>query len=61
MILISHNMEHVMELCDYAFVMRQGKVVGRGKPTPENHQKLVSMIMGASASATANTIQPEGD
>ncbi|MFZ1179437.1 MAG: ATP-binding cassette domain-containing protein [Mycobacterium sp.] len=60
-ILISHNMEHVMELCDYAFVMRQGKVVGRGNPTPENHQKLVSMIMGASASATANTIQPEGD
>jgi D-xylose transport system ATP-binding protein len=46
-ILISHNMEHVMELCDYAFVMRQGKVVGHATPTPENHQKLVSMIMGA--------------
>jgi len=54
-----------MELCNYAFVMRQGKVVDRGKHTPENHQKLVSMIMGASApataSATAKTVQPEGD
>jgi D-xylose transport system ATP-binding protein len=54
-ILISHNMEHVMELCDDAFVMRLGRVVGRATPTPENHQQLVSMIMGASASTPAPT------
>lgn len=54
-ILISHNMEHVMELCDDAFVMRQGRLVGRAEPTPENHQTLVSMIMGASANTQSST------
>lgn len=55
-ILISHNMAHVMELCDDAFVMRQGRIVGRATPTPENHQQLVSMVMGASASTTVSPV-----
>jgi ABC-type sugar transport system ATPase subunit len=54
-ILISHNMEHVMELCDDAFVMRQGRLIGRATPSPENHQTLVSMIMGASTATSSSS------
>jgi ribose transport system ATP-binding protein len=57
-ILISHNMEHVMELCDDAFVMRQGRLVGRAEPSPGNHQTLVSMIMGASATSITPASPP---
>ena len=46
-ILISHNMEHVMQVADRAVVMRRGAVVGQAEPTAENHQLLVSLIMGA--------------
>ncbi len=33
MILITHNMEHVVELADRAVVLRQGRKVGELKPT----------------------------
>ncbi|MCA4132540.1 ATP-binding cassette domain-containing protein [Arthrobacter sp. M4] len=46
-ILISHNMEEVMALADRAIVFRQGRLVGEAIPTPENHEKIVSMIVGA--------------
>lgn len=46
-ILISHNMEHVVQVCDNAVVMRQGRVVGTEKPAPETMQNIVSMIVGA--------------
>ncbi len=45
-ILISHNLEEVMALADRAVVFRQGRLVGESKPTPENHERLVSMIVG---------------
>jgi D-xylose transport system ATP-binding protein len=45
-ILISHNMEHVMQVADRAVVLRQGRYVGEEKPTKENHEKLVAMIVG---------------
>ena len=32
MILISHNMEHVMEVADRAVVLRQGRYVGEEAP-----------------------------
>lgn len=46
-ILISHNMDHVVQVCDDAIVMRQGRVVGSEKPSPESMQSIVSMIVGA--------------
>jgi ABC-type sugar transport system ATPase subunit len=47
LILITHNMEHVIELADRAVVLRQGIKVGELKPSPENQHELVSMIVGA--------------
>jgi ABC-type sugar transport system ATPase subunit len=48
-ILITHNMEHVVELADRAVVLRQGRKVGELKPARANQQELVSMIVGAEA------------
>lgn len=46
-ILITHNMEHVVELADRAIVLRQGKKVGELVPDRSNRQELVSLIVGA--------------
>ena len=45
-IVISHAMDHVMEIADRAVVMRRGRVVGEEIPTPENRSRLVSLIVG---------------
>jgi D-xylose transport system ATP-binding protein len=47
-VLISHNLQEVLALADRAVVFRQGRKVGEAIPTPENQEKLVSMIVGAS-------------
>lgn len=49
-ILISHNMDQVVQVCDNAVVMRQGRVVGTETPTRESMQNIVSMIVGATES-----------
>lgn len=54
-ILISHNMQEVTELADRAIVIRRGEVVGEEIPTPENHSKLVSLIVGAIPESTTTT------
>jgi ABC-type sugar transport system ATPase subunit len=46
-ILITHNMEHVVALADRAVVLRQGQKVGELKPDRSNQQTLVAMIVGA--------------
>ena len=46
-ILITHNMDHVIEIADRAVVMRRGRKVGEIKPKRENQQQIVSMIVGA--------------
>jgi ribose transport system ATP-binding protein len=46
-ILITHNMEHVVELADRAVILRQGRKVGELKPNRSNRQEMVSMIIGA--------------
>jgi ABC-type sugar transport system ATPase subunit len=46
-ILITHNLEHVVELADRAVVLRQGRKVGELQPSSANQQQLVSMIVGA--------------
>jgi ABC-type sugar transport system ATPase subunit len=48
-ILITHNMEHVIELADRAVVLLRGRKVGELRPEPANQQELVSMIVGAEA------------
>jgi ABC-type sugar transport system ATPase subunit len=48
-ILITHNMEHVIELADRAVVLRQGRKVGELRPNTANQQEMVSMIVGADA------------
>lgn len=44
-IVISHAMDHVMEIADRAVVMRRGRVVGEEVPTPANRARLVSLIV----------------
>jgi ABC-type sugar transport system ATPase subunit len=46
-ILISHNLEQVAEVADRAVVLRQGRLMGEAAPTADNHEALVSMIVGA--------------
>lgn len=45
-ILISHNLEEVISVADRAVVLRQGKKVGETEATQENHEKIVSLIVG---------------
>ncbi len=52
-IVISHNMEHVMRVADRAVVLRQGSYVGEAVPDEEHHEELVSMIVGGGESAEA--------
>jgi D-xylose transport system ATP-binding protein len=50
-ILISHNLEHVMEVADRAVVLRQGRRVGEAVPSRENHERLVALIVGGESAA----------
>jgi ABC-type sugar transport system ATPase subunit len=46
-VVISHNLEHVQMVADRAVVLRRGRIVGEAAPTAENHERLVSLIVGA--------------
>jgi D-xylose transport system ATP-binding protein len=46
-ILISHNLEQVMEVADRAIVLRRGTKVGEAPPDAANHDRIVGMIVGA--------------
>jgi len=48
-LLISHNLEHVAQVAHRAVVLRQGRLAGEAAPTEDNHEALVSMIVGASS------------
>ena len=45
-IVISHALDHVMDIADRAVVLRRGRKVGEAIPTRENHQRIVSLIVG---------------
>ncbi|MFC7278650.1 ATP-binding cassette domain-containing protein [Paractinoplanes rhizophilus] len=45
-IVVSHAMDHVMEIADRAVVMRRGRAVGEAVPRPENKERIVSLIVG---------------
>jgi D-xylose transport system ATP-binding protein len=64
-ILVSHNLDHVMQVADRAVVLRQGRQVGEAVPTAEHHQYLVGLIVGASggdvaAGAVTTRLDQEG-
>jgi ABC-type sugar transport system ATPase subunit len=46
-ILISHNLEEVMQVAHRAVVLRQGRFIGEATPEPANHELIVAMIVGA--------------
>lgn len=45
-VVISHAMDHVIEVADRAVVMRRGRKVGELVPTAETQQDLVALIVG---------------
>jgi D-xylose transport system ATP-binding protein len=45
-VVVSHAMDHVMEVADRAVVMKRGRNVGEVIPTPETYQQIVSLIVG---------------
>jgi ABC-type sugar transport system ATPase subunit len=59
-ILISHNMEHVIDVADRALVLRQGQSTGTIDVAPGIAPRLVGMIMGADLgdSPQADTTSP---
>jgi ABC-type sugar transport system ATPase subunit len=57
-ILISHNIEEVMQVADRAVVLRQGEKVGESVPTAENQHDLVSMIVGVDSEASTPADEP---
>lgn len=59
-IVISHNLEHIMEIADRAVVLRQGHLVGELEPTRENHERLVGMIVGSAEDGTEATEDKRG-
>jgi ABC-type sugar transport system ATPase subunit len=48
-IVISHAMDHVIEIADRAVVMRRGRKVGEEVPHADNRQRIVSLIVGGDA------------
>ena len=45
-IVVSHAMDHVMEVADRAIVMRRGRKVGELVPSQETYKEIVSLIVG---------------
>jgi D-xylose transport system ATP-binding protein len=45
-VVISHAMDHVMEVADRAIVMRRGRKVGELVPSDEFREQIVSLIVG---------------
>jgi D-xylose transport system ATP-binding protein len=45
-IVVSHAMDHVIEVADRALVLRRGRKVGELVPSDETHREMVSLIVG---------------
>ncbi|HSO49656.1 MAG TPA: ATP-binding cassette domain-containing protein [Acidimicrobiia bacterium] len=45
-VVISHAMDHVMEVADRAVVMRRGRKVGELVPSESSRERMVSLIVG---------------
>jgi D-xylose transport system ATP-binding protein len=48
-VVISHAMDHVIEVADRAVVLRRGRKVGELVPSEDTHRDLVSLIVGGTA------------
>jgi ribose transport system ATP-binding protein len=48
-VVVSHAMDHVMEVADRAVVMRRGRKVGELVPSSETYAQIVSLIVGGGA------------
>ncbi|MGN6800012.1 MAG: ATP-binding cassette domain-containing protein [Gaiellaceae bacterium] len=48
-VVVSHAMDHVMEVADRAVVMRRGRKVGELVPSAETYAQIVSLIVGGGA------------
>jgi len=48
-IVVSHAMDHVMEVADRAVIMRRGRKVGELVPSAETYAQIVSLIVGGGA------------
>jgi ABC-type sugar transport system ATPase subunit len=48
-IVVSHAMDHVMEVADRAVVLRRGRKVGELVPSAETYAQIVSLIVGGGA------------
>jgi ABC-type sugar transport system ATPase subunit len=45
-VVVSHAMDHVMEVADRAVIMRRGRKVGELIPSADTYQEIVSLIVG---------------
>ena len=45
-VVVSHAMDHVLEVADRAVVLRGGRTVGEFVPSAETYQQIVSLIVG---------------
>jgi ABC-type sugar transport system ATPase subunit len=45
-LVVSHAMDHVMEVADRVVVLRRGRKVGELSPSADTHQEIVSLIVG---------------
>ena len=45
-VVVSHAMDHVMEVADRAVVLRRGRAVGELIPSAETYKEIVSLIVG---------------
>jgi D-xylose transport system ATP-binding protein len=45
-IVVSHAMDHVMEVADRAVIMRRGRKVGEMVPSQETYKEIVGLIVG---------------
>lgn len=60
LILVSHKLDEVQELCDHAFVLRKGRLVGAAElPCP--NERLVEMMFGEAPPRTVRPPAKTGD
>ncbi len=45
-VVVSHAMDHVMEVADRAVIMRRGRKVGELIPSADTHAQIVSLLLG---------------
>ncbi len=45
-VVVSHAMDHVMEVADRAVIMRRGRKVGELVPNAETQREIISLLMG---------------